>query len=228
MRYAEILHENTPQTLYHGTLRQFVPAIMELGLLPTVGDFTRYAYGDYVRAGIKLPALVFASDRTGLTSCVSAILGALQKSGVDDTSENFFRYGAIVVLKHASKSFNHRPPDTSSSLNPIPPSEDHPATVEPNDYYSDEAVIPSFAIMGDRLRTFLRRHGEMFDSMRFDRKAVQTELITLISKRHPELDIERIAARVRGLSDTQVEDYLRRFTWGREASRSQRIWLSQR
>lgn len=90
MKSKEILLENTPRTLYHGTLRKFIPSIMSIGLVPDIGEFTRQAYEEYEEAGIELPELVFAADKTGLRACVSAIIGALQQANIDDTTENFF------------------------------------------------------------------------------------------------------------------------------------------
>jgi hypothetical protein len=217
MHYHEILCESTPRTLYHGTLRQYVPMIMQIGLMPTVSGFTERAYGAYIRKGIELPAMVFAADRTGLGKCVSAIVGAMEQAGIADReeghTESFFRHGAIIVLKHAAESFKHRP-DEPPSLDPHPPSKDHPVSVETNDYYREEGIKPSFAIMGDRLRSFLRRHGQMLDNHQwFDRKAMITQLITLVSKRNPGQDMDSIVDRIRRKSDSQLIAYWRRLTW---------------
>ena len=35
----------------------------------------------------------------------------------------------------------------------------HPATVEPQDYYTQDVVYPDFALVDDRLRRFLRRNN---------------------------------------------------------------------
>src|ERR1019366_4999138 len=182
MKFKELLKESMPKTLYHGTLRQFVPSIMQIGLVPDIGEFTRQAYQEYEEAGIELPDLVFAADKDGLGSCVSAIIGALEQSKIEDTTDNFFRYGAIVVLKHGAEDFEHRDEDDDGR-------EEHPQTVESGDYYREYSIKPDFVMMGKRLKAFLSRNKqvvERFGKGGFDKAAVRNWLISYAKKEHPE------------------------------------------
>ncbi len=160
MLIHELLTESTPRTLYHGTLKEFVPDIMDFGLLPQVGKFTAHAYQEYREAGIPLEDVVFAADRTGLYKCISAIIGQMrhqypqwdQHTGTDDiTSDDFYRHAALLVLKRAEKRWQHRPQDDLAGY--------HPPQVEPGDYYIRGADLPNFVLTDNKLRNFLRRNN---------------------------------------------------------------------
>ncbi len=199
MKSSELLLENTPRTLYHGTLRKFVPSIMAIGLMPSLGEFTKWAYQEYEEADIYLPELVFAADKEDLSHCVSAILGAMEQEKIEDTIENFFRYGAIVVLKHASEDFSHHDYD-----------EEHPVTVEPGDYYREFGIKPDFAIMGNRLRNFLRRNGVIVDRHFFiDRISATTKIFQIASKQYPEKSKQEILNKIASLTDKQMRSIIR-------------------
>ena len=150
MKIQEILTESTPRTLYHGTLKKFVPTILKYGLMPTLGEFTKEAYADYHAAGVDLPALVFAANRTGLDKCISSIMGAMRHHGREFSAQEFYANAAIIVIKQGERKFVQRGDDFDQK---------HPATVEPHDYYSDNVVYPDYAIMDQRLKSFLRRNG---------------------------------------------------------------------
>lgn len=157
MRISEILNESMPKTLYHGTLKRNVPDIMDRGLIPQVGKFTSHAYDEYLSAGIALDNLVFAADRRGLGKCISAIIGQMRQelpkfhhTHNKITAEEFYQNAAILVFKHAEPRFKHRFSDQFV---------DHPAHVEPDDYYHTGADLPDIVLTDDRLRSFLRRNG---------------------------------------------------------------------
>ena len=150
MRYTEILFESE-RTLYHGTLVANVPSIMRDGLEPGVGQFTNSFYGDEDEE--ELDHLVFAADKKGLRACVSAILGYLRIKNIPFTEENFYRYGALVVIRGENDSFEQRPRDHENDY------VDHPGQVEPGDYYSRDAILPSHVLVRDKLRSFIRRNS---------------------------------------------------------------------
>lgn len=160
MLIHELLTESTPRTLYHGTLKEFVPDIMDFGLLPQVGKFTAHAYQEYREAGIPLENVVFAADRSGLYKCISAIIGQMrhqypqwdQHRGRDDiTVDDFYRHAALLVIKRAEKRWQRRPEDDLAGY--------HPPQVEPGDYYIRGADLPNFVLTDNRLRNFLRRNN---------------------------------------------------------------------
>jgi len=164
MLIQELLAESTPRTLYHGTLKQFVPDIMDFGLLPQVGKFTAHAYDEYRQHGIPLENVVFAADRNGLNKCVSAIIGQMRHTypqwnphtGTQKiTARDFYDHAALLVIKQGEKRFQHRAEDDFGA--------DHPHTVEPGDYYTRGADLPDMVFTNDRLRNFLRRNQVRLD-----------------------------------------------------------------
>ena len=175
MMIYEILLESTPRTLYHGTLKEFLPDIMDLGLLPQVGRFTAHAYQQYQRHGIPLENVVFAADRGGLGKCISAIIGQirhhlLRYADEDITVDDFYQHAALLVIKRGERRFLHHPADDIAG--------DHPAQAEPGDYYTRGADLPDIVFTGDRLRSFLRRNGVRLDEYGItDEPADKAELI---------------------------------------------------
>ena len=174
MKYKEILNESIPRTLYHGTLRRLVPSIMNLGLEPNVGEFTKDAYQESIDGGIALEELVFAADKQGLLKCISAIGGALRQEGIKYNAENLYRYGAIVVLKFGEERFEHRDDDDENYYG------EYPETVEPGDYYRRYSIKPDYYLTGERLRIFIKRNT-VFTYL-FDPKTVRELLIAKAKK----------------------------------------------
>jgi hypothetical protein len=180
MRIKDILCESTPRTLYHGTLKRNLPAIMDYGLLPQVGSFTSHAYDEYRKAGIPLANVVFAADRQGLGKCISAIIGQMRHEfarwdmhkGWDDLDVgDFYRHAALLVFKRAEHRFTRHSDDIGT---------DHPPQVEPDDYYHHGADMPNFVLTDDKLRAFLRRNGiRLADYGIVDDRADQAELTRL-------------------------------------------------
>ena len=166
MLCSEILRENTPRTLYHGTLRRNVSAIMHSGLSPTLGEFTKDAY-DYDAEDDDLrneyAHLVFAADKQGLDKAVSAI-GSWIGIAYPDTPEPYGaaaleRYGALCVIRHGEVryGFEHHEDDD-------PP--EWARQVEPEDYYTDRRITPDYILTGKKLINFLIRHGALGDERR--------------------------------------------------------------
>ena len=174
MKYREIINESIPRTLYHGTLRRLVPAIMNIGLEPNVGDFTKHAYDESINAGIELPELVFAADKQGLRKCISAIVGALRQDGIKYNADNLYRYGAIVVLKLGEEYFEHRDEDDENYYG------EYPETVEPGDYYRRYGIKPDYFLTGERLRIFLKRNNAF--TYIFEPKTIREILISSAKK----------------------------------------------
>jgi hypothetical protein len=160
MLITHLLTESQPRTLYHGTLKEFVPDIMDFGLLPQVGKFTAHAYDEYRQAGIPLANVVFAASRQDLYKCVSAIIGQMRHqypqwdmhSGDQDiTAQDFYKHAALLVLKHAESRWQQRPRDDIAG--------DYPAQVEPADYFIRGADLPDFVLTDKRLQNFFRRNN---------------------------------------------------------------------
>jgi len=180
MKIQELLTESMPRTLYHGTIKEFVPDILDHGLIPQVGKFTDHAYAEYREANIPLEDVVFAADKQGLGKCVSAIIGQMRHHfpkwdmhhGTDDpTARDFYDHAALLVLKHAGGRFQHR----SDPLD-----QTHPTQFEPGDYYHRGADLPNFVLTDNRLRTFLNSNGVRLDDFGIpDVDARRTDLIRL-------------------------------------------------
>lgn len=151
-----VLKESAPRTLYHGTLKEYVPEIMRNGLVPTVGDFVSNFYAPntddeyYDPERDSLEPLVFAADKREIARCVNAIRHRLQANGIRVTPENIIAHGAIIVVKDTDEEFIQHNDDTN-------PYHDHPVQVEPKDYYTDREVLPAHILTGNKLKDFLRR-----------------------------------------------------------------------
>lgn len=144
------LLENTDKTLYHGTLRRYIPNIMKLGLQPTIGDLTQTMYNE---EDYDLPELVFAADKKGLNSCISAIVWLLRKNKIPVTLENIRTYGALIVIKNSERDFMHRDryDDRYFDFDSYP-------QVEPGDYFSENPIEITHILTGKKLISFLNRY----------------------------------------------------------------------
>lgn len=158
MRAREFITESQ-RTLYHGTLIQNIPGIRAHGLVPTYGDFTANAYGsgdpesDFYDPEEDAPEdLVFAADKKTLRKCISAIMGYLRIKGIPQTVENFYRYGAICVMRDKADDFYYHGEKEQYYGS-------SPRQVEPDDYFSYESVEPDYVLVRNKLRSFLRRNG---------------------------------------------------------------------
>lgn len=153
------LCESAPRTLYHGTLREYLPTIMKQGLEPAVGDFVSHFYEPdredeyYDPEHDSLEPLVFAASKHDLQRCVNAIQHRLRAERMPSTSENVIRYGAIVVYRDEDEHFYHRPAGDEAYQ------ADYPTQVEPGDFYSDRNIVPTYCLTGSKLRDLLRRNG---------------------------------------------------------------------
>jgi hypothetical protein len=152
MRLRE-LFETQNRTLFHGTLQEFVPDILEIGLVPSLGEFTKHAYDEYVSAGIEMPKLVFAADKDGISGCFSAIIGAMRQKKIKLTPENFLKHAAILIIKDSSR-FQHRDGDGSDDWD-----NDRYPQVEPGDYFTDRSVSVDFVLTGKKVMDLFRRYG---------------------------------------------------------------------
>lgn len=155
-------------TLYHGTTLENAESIMEIGLMPSVGDFVEDMYGgEFANAGVEIPEISFAAGKGDLRKAFNAMIyqvgKKLKKRWMGDVSiDEIRRYGAIVVFKGSGGpatppgGFIHRPDENerwdwgSTEENP---------TVEPGDYYSTNVERPDYVISGTKLIEFLKRNG---------------------------------------------------------------------
>ncbi len=143
MRYHEIMSETSapikkPKFLYHGTAKQFVPAIVSTGLEPRVGAYTQNWYG---HRSDKLQPLVFAADKRRIGDCVLAMFAAGKITDKMISMDDFLTVAALVVLP--SDTFQRRQGKFDKN---------HPIQVESRDWYSIEPVKPIKVIMDEELR----------------------------------------------------------------------------
>ena len=171
------------KTLYHGTIIDHIPSIEKYGLMPAVGNFVKDAYeSDIVGCGGDpedyLKDLVFATDKEQLDSAVTAITAQISKklgkSFHDITDKEFIRYGALVKVYDGENYFKHRPEGDENYYG------QHPHTVEPGDYYSEDYIGADEILTGYNMIKVLRRYGLWPRLYGFgDVKWLQTELIRL-------------------------------------------------
>jgi hypothetical protein len=161
MLVAHLLMEmSEPRTLYHGTLKEFLPDIFDFGILPQVGAFVQHAYKEYADEGIPLDKVIFAADRQSIGKCVSAIIGQIRHqyphfnsfNAKPITTKDFFDHAAILVLKKAELRFTKMTPELIRTGS-------HPPQAEPDDYYHQGADYPDFVLQNKKLKAFLSRQG---------------------------------------------------------------------
>lgn len=160
MRVRDLLNESAPRTLYHGTLKEYLPEIEQHGLVPTVGDFVLNFYdpsGDegYDPEYDSLEPLVFAAQKSDMRRCVNAIAHRLRQQGIQPTASNILQHGAVIAVKDRDEQFHYRNHDRDYRGF----AEEHPLQVEPGDYYSMEEAIPAYVVTGKRLRQLFARAG---------------------------------------------------------------------
>ncbi len=153
------LFESSPRTLYHGTLKEYLPHIKSHGLQPTVGDFVSNFYDPSDDEGYdpeqdSLEPLVFAASKYDLIKCINAIIFRLKGKGLRGTPDEIIKYGAILVIKDVNNNFIHRPIEDFGNWY-----DEHPRAVEPNDFYSDHITEPFIIYQDSKLKNLLRRNG---------------------------------------------------------------------
>ena len=126
------LFESAPRTLYHGTLREYIPEINKHGLIPTVGElvstFYDNSYDDnYDPEYDSLEPLVFAADKNQINKCIAAIKWRLRAKKIDDSPKNVIKYGALLIIKDENDYL------VTADMHSH---HDHPRQVEPDAYYS--------------------------------------------------------------------------------------------
>jgi len=149
MRAYEFLFESAPRTLYHGTLKANLPAIMQGGLDPRIGDFTKHFYDD----DPDLEELVFACSKKDIKNGINAIIHLLKQQGIPSTPDNVIKYGAMVVIKDEWNEFEHRPHGDMNYWG------EYPTQVEPGDFYAREPVEHTYILQDRKLKDLLRREG---------------------------------------------------------------------
>lgn len=167
MRISDVLYESIGRTLYHGTLRKYTSSIQKIGIMPSIGEFTKEAYGignpedfdnDAYEEGEPNPHdfthLVFAADKHGLYKCYSAIGSWIR---IEYPNESYpyslstiSRYGALCIIREGESFFDYRYEDED------PP--EKARQVEPEDYYIDRYVKVDHILYGKKLAQFLSKY----------------------------------------------------------------------
>lgn len=212
---------NIPRTLYHGTSINNYNSIKEFGLLPQTGDFVTDAYsGEYEAAGVDFDPVevTFATDKDELSKAVTAMKFAVSKmlgrNYHDVTSHELKAYGMLVILRGGEEYMEKRPVEEEGPWgdwqgetgNRYP-------TVEPGDYYSEEAQGPVEILVGNKMVEFLRKKGvwPINPASSVDINEVRKQLLTLAIhyhiKENPELRdkiIRQVTQNINNLNDEEV------------------------
>jgi hypothetical protein len=203
------------KTLYHGTVIDNLDSIRRGGLVGGVGDFVSSSYDELPED--ELPELVFAADKQGVNTAVTAMVhhvGKKLNKSLHDVNDNDIRnHGLLIVIKNGDKHAQHRPKDDENYYG------QHPHTVEPGDYYSEDMPADVF-LRGAVLLRFLRRLGvwprTWGDHTPQSEKLMRGELIRVAIAQHPEKPKAEIIKKVQGLSIEDVEQFLRKYKLNKE------------
>ena len=210
-KQAQLKVKVAARTLYHGTSRDKLKSIQELGLIPQVGHFVLWGYDEYEDAGIELPELVFATDKGELdkahTAMVQSVGNMLGKGYHKVTAEETIAYGVLAIIPgepggpEGAQGFQRRRPREEVGAGYDEEwdrfyQNDYP-TVEPGDYFSEGGAWPIKILTGNKMMKFFARHlGRRFpydmEKIPKDRlkklileKAIEKEL-----EKNPEADRE--------------------------------------
>lgn len=191
------------KTLYHGTTTDYIKDITSVGLIPMRGDFVSDMYDEY--DGSDLKELVFATDKQQLGKAVNAITHhiskKLNKSFHDVTNEEFIKYGAIVKIHDGESILQHREEGDENYYG------EHPPTVEPGDYYSENSVSIDEILTGKPMIRLLRRYGKWPLIWMGQTQNQRQELIRLVIKLHPNKPKDKIIKLIQSLPDKSIDGY---------------------
>jgi hypothetical protein len=220
-RIARLLCESrrVARTLYHGTTIDNEVSIKRFGLIGNVGKFVQDAYVDYIiEQGVDLPELVFAADKGGLGSAVTAMVQhigyKLGKNLHTVTDEDILKYGLLVIIYDEENKVTQRPKEDKNYYG------QHPVHVEPGDYYSEELRADKF-VKGTQLLRLLERYGQWPRTFgpKSDEparlKKMRGELIARWLRQNPEKTRQEALNLVQGLPDNKVMQYFRQYIEGR-------------
>jgi RNA:NAD 2'-phosphotransferase (TPT1/KptA family) len=214
-RYLQARNKQA-RTLYHGTIIDHAQSIRSYGLLPSVGAFVEEMYGGEG----EVDELVFLADKKGIhsafTAMVSQIGHKLGKSLHDVTDDDIKKYGLLAKIKEVEDtSFNHRPEEDDPHSY-----EEYPSTVEPGDYYSDDAVSVDEVLTGAALMRVLKKHGLVprrgWFGVKVPQNSLRGRLMSLAiqaweaqeGKRIPQHEKDTVLAKIQSLPDKQLKEYL--------------------
>lgn len=201
------------KTLYHGTIIDHVKSIEKYGLIPSVGEFVRNAYGgsiDVIDNEISeyFKELVFATDKEQLEKAVTSITAQvgikLNKDFHDVTDEEFVKNGALVIIKDGESIMNFRPENDEK--------QEYPYTVEPRDFYSDDTIGVDYVLTGKKMISVLKRYKawpryHVFGNI--DMKYKKDYLIKQAIKRNPKKSKDEILKIVNSWNEEIINKYYR-------------------
>jgi hypothetical protein len=208
-RYKNFLKR--AKTLYHGTIIDNLESIRRFGLIPYRGGFVEEFYSDSENEE-ELPELVFAADKNTINKAINAMLfhigKKLNKWTSEVTEEDIKAHGLLTIIRgdpytgEANSSFKQRKED-----NKYDSWKEHPSTVEPDDYYTEDVVPNVDILVGNKLLNFLRRTALLPEHIEKDQRR---ELIKLLVERKGSGYRDAIVEKVKTLSNERVSQELKK------------------
>ena len=197
------------KTLYHGTTKVAVKEIEKYGICPMVGAFIKNSYGcDYDEKDLK--ELIFATDKEQLGKAVGAITAQvtalLNKTFHDVTDQEFINCGAIIKIYDGEGLFQRRDKEKDGFY------DEHPPTVEPGDYYSEEGIRADEILIGNPMIRLLKRYGEWPRDFGKDEKKNRKELlIRMAIKHHKDIPKSTVIKHIMSLSPADINKYFYKY-----------------
>jgi hypothetical protein len=206
------------RTLYHGTVVDNEGSIRRNGLIGQVGSFVEDAYGGSLEEGMDAPELVFAADKAGLNSSLTAMIHhiavKLGKDFHDVTDTDILNHGLLVIMKDqeaGSYGVMHRPEEDENYRGK------HPSFVEPGDYYAEDFTPDQF-VKGRALLRLLQRYrvwprdwSPLGDVDPFRMKKIRGVLIQNLIPLNPEMSKQEIKEKIDNMSDKDVINLYAKF-----------------
>lgn len=205
------------RTLYHGTTVDNEASIRQMGLMGSVGSFVQEAYAEWLEAGDPLEDLVFAADKRGLNTALTAMIHHISKKLGKDfhavTDKDILNHGLLVIIHDPENKIEQRPEEDENHRG------DYPSQVEPGDYFSEEMWADKF-VKGRALLRLLERYGQWPRTYGpwYDIPArlnkMRGELIARWLRENPTKTKQEALTLVQGLPDKKVLQYFDQYISG--------------
>lgn len=217
------------KTLYHGTVNDHKADIEKYGLIPTVGNWVKNAYGtdydfesqeDVYGSGFDDPeeywAVVFAGDKAGIESALGGIrfhVGKkLNKHLTEVTWNDIKNHGMLAVIDGDDTDMVQHLSQNDKGFRKYNDEHNPPPSVEPDDYWTRNSVKPKYVLTGEALIRFLNKFGllslKSHGPQEKDDKRIQakiTNLFRLVKMKHPEKTVDDIKQKIDRIKDNEKD-----------------------
>ena len=171
--------EEYPQDyVFHGTTKEVLPSMFQIGLVPSVGKFFEEHYGDH---GVDLEELLYMAKREDMEKALNAMIYQVGKQNGYDwpyakvTPQDIIQHGALVLTEPVD-AYQAQEDQTSVEMQTGEETET-PLGAEPSDIWSRSSQHASSVITGPQLLQVLMEYGgSLINSLRAQNPKAWTKI----------------------------------------------------